>query len=89
MMLWIGLGLMFLGVLVYALGRSGRGAQSLHASGGSVVVGGNNSGKIQNKNVGKPSEPQHSGHWLTIIAILVELAGIGVTFWHAFHLAAK
>lgn len=84
---YVGLGLMVVGVLLFAVGRRKRsGAVS---SSGSVSVGGNNSGSIININ--QPSAPpSHSGgHGLTIMAMIVELVGIGVTLWHAYHLAAK
>jgi hypothetical protein len=78
---------MVVGVLLFAAGRRKR--SSAVASNGSVAVGGNNSGSIINVN--QPSAPpSHSGsHGLTIAAIVVELFGIGVTLWHAYHLAGK
>ncbi len=78
---------MVVGVLLFAVGR--RKQSSAVASNGSVAVGGNNSGSIVNIN--QPSAPpSHSGgHGLTIAAIIVELVGIGVTLWHAYHLTAK
>jgi hypothetical protein len=85
----IGVALMVLGgILIFS---SFRGSQrnKVHASGGSVAVGGNNSGPIINTNVHAPSPAHTPGvHWLTVIGIIVELAGIGVTVWHAMHLAA-
>ena len=86
--MYVGIGLMAVGgVLFFAVGR--RKQSSAVASNGSVAVGGNNSGPIVNIN--QPSAPpSHSGgHGLTIAAIIVELAGIAVTFWHAYHLAVQ
>jgi hypothetical protein len=85
--IYVGLGLMVVGILLFAVGRRKR--SSTVSSNGSVSVGGNNSGSIVNIN--QPSAPpNHSnGHGLTIMAMIVELVGIGVTLWHAYHMAAK
>lgn len=84
--IYVGLGLMVVGVLLFSVGRRKR--SSAVSSEGSVAVGGNNSGSIVNINhISAP--PSHSGgHGLTIAAIIVELVGIGVTLWHAYHMAA-
>ena len=87
--LLIGLGLMFVGAIGILLGRRQR--NTVTASAGSVAIGGNNSGIVQNVNTGSLApQPAHSGgHTITIIAIIVELVGIGVTVWHAMHLLPK
>jgi hypothetical protein len=78
---------MVLGVLLFAVAR--RKTSSATASQGSVSVGNNNSGQVVNINH-QSSPPAHSGgHGLTLIAIFVEVVGIAVTLWHAFHLTAK
>ncbi len=83
----LGIGLIVLGALLFAVAR--RKTSSATASQGSVAVGKNNSGQIVNVNQ-QSSPPTHSGgHGLTVIAIVVEVVGIAVTLWHAFHLAAK
>jgi uncharacterized membrane protein len=86
----IGIGLMIIGAILFFTGRSQSKKNSVNASGGSVAVGRDNSGPITNTNIGSPQKASHSGgHTLTIIGILVEVAGIAVTIWHAMHLAAK
>lgn len=88
--LYVGLALMVFGAALFLASR-GAGSKKVRveASGGSVAVGGSNKGSITNVNVGAPSPAPHDTHWLTWVAILVELVGIGVTLWHAWHLAAK
>lgn len=83
--IWVGIGLMVIGVLLFGAGRRKR--SSAVASNGSVAVGGDNSGSIVNVN--RPSAPPaHSdGHGLAITGIIVELIGIGVVLWH-IHLVA-
>lgn len=63
---------------------------SVSAIQGSMAVGGNNSGVMQNVNQGSapPLLTKSHGHGLTLLAIVVEVVGIGVTVWHALHLAA-
>lgn len=90
MELYVGLALMVLGVLLFLVSRNaGSRSNRVDASGGSVAVGGDNKGSITNVNLGAPPSTQHGTHWLTWVAIAVELIGICVTIWHAFHLAAK
>lgn len=90
MELYIGLALMVLGVVLFLLGRrAGSRSVRVEASGGSVAVGGSNKGSITNFNLGAPPPAPHGTHWLTWVAVVVELLGIGVTLWHALHLAAK
>ncbi|MCV0438919.1 MAG: hypothetical protein K5880_09825 [Hydrogenophaga sp.] len=90
MELYVGLALMLLGVVLFLTGRrAGSRSVRVEASGGSVAVGGSNKGSITNVNLGAPPLAPHETHWLTWVAIVVELIGIGVTIWHAFHLAAK
>jgi len=82
----IGLGLVVIGFFLFAAGR--RKQSGAVASNGSVAVGRDNSGTILNIN--QPPQSGHSGgHSLTLAAILVELVGIGVTLWHAYHMVAK
>lgn len=90
MELYIGLALMALGAVLFLVGRrAGSRSNRVEASGGSIAVGGSNKGSITNVNLGAPSPTPHGTHWLTWVAIGVELVGIGVTIWHALHLAAK
>lgn len=86
----IGIGLMLAGAVLFFVGSARSKRVSVSASSGSVAVGGNSSGPIVNTNINQPNR-EHStgGHGITVLAILVELAGIGVTIWHAMHLAAK
>ncbi len=83
---WIGVGLMVLGIVLLLVSR-GR-ARQVAASGGSVAIGGDNMGNVSNVNVGGAHSQSH-GHGLTYAAIGVELVGIAVTLWHAWHLASK
>lgn len=89
MELYVGLALMALGIVLFFVGRSKSKSVQVEASGGSVAVGGKNTGSITNVNVGAPTSPAHGAHSLTYLAIVVELAGIAVTLWHAWHLTAK
>lgn len=89
MELYIGLGLMALGVVLFLVGRAKSKTVRVEASGGSVAVGGKNSGSIANLNVGAAPAAAHSSHALTYLSIMVELVGIAVVLWHAWHMAAK
>jgi hypothetical protein len=86
---WPGIALIILGVLIFLFGkRSNR--SSVQASHGSVAVGGQNNGTIQNTNISHSAASHGAGgHGITILAIGVELIGIGVTIWHAWHLAHR
>lgn len=60
------------------------------ASNGSMAVGRDNSGVMMNVNQSNAApQPKGHGNGLTVLAIIVELAGIGVTVWHALHLVGK
>jgi hypothetical protein len=87
--LYLGLALMALGILLLGVSRSRSKTVRVEASGGSVAVGGKNTGSITNLNVGAPPAATHGPHSLTYAAIGVELVGIAVTLWHAWHMAAK
>lgn len=90
MELYVGIALMVLGIVLFFGARSRSKTVRVDASNGSVAIGGNNRGSISNINIGKPPTASHgSHHWLTVIAIVVELAGMAVVIWHALHLAAK
>lgn len=89
MELYVGLGLMALGIVLFVVSRSRSKTVRVEASGGSVAVGGKNRGSITNLNVGAPPAASHASHSLTYVAIGVELVGIAVTIWHAWHMAAK
>ena len=89
MELYVGLGLMALGIVLFVVSRSRSKTVRVEASGGSVAVGGKNRGSITNLNVGAPLAASHASHSLTYVAIGVELVGIAVTIWHAWHMAAK
>jgi hypothetical protein len=73
----------------FIAGRSKLKTVRVEASSGSVAVGGKNTGSIKNTNIGAPPAAVHGSHGLTKLAIGVELVGIAVTLWHAWHLAAK
>ena len=90
----VGVVLMVLGIVLFMFSRGSKSKSvQVNASGGSVAVGGNNSGSInynqpsQLAPAAPPAPAQHGSHALTWVAIAVELVGIGVTIWHAWHLA--
>lgn len=87
--LYLGVGLMALGIVLWIMGRVTSSRSSSAATGGSVSVGRDNIGSIQNTNIGSHAKEHAGGHALTKLAIAVEIIGIGVTIWHAFHLAAQ
>jgi hypothetical protein len=96
MELFLGLALIVLGILLFIIDRwkskidrSKSKTVGVEAIGGSVAVGGKNTGSITNLNVGAPLTAAHGSHSLTYWAIGVELVGIAVTLWHAWHMAAK
>lgn len=82
-----GLGLIVMGLLLLVVGRRKRNGAV--ASNGSVAIGRDNSGPILNINQPAPQSGHSGGHAITILAIMVELMGIGVTLWHAYHLVAR
>jgi len=88
----LGIGLIVAGIVIFLFGRFRTDKTTVSASHGSVAIGGKSTGNIKNINIGQQPAARaggHGGHTVTIIAILVELVGIGVTIWHAMHLAAK
>lgn len=94
--LYLGLALMTLGIVFFLIDRrkskvdrSQSKTVEVEATGGSVAVGGKNTGSITNLNVGAPVSAAHGSHSLIYWAIGVELVGIAVTLWHAWHMAAK
>jgi len=87
---FFGFGLMLAGVVLFFIGRARSKRATVQASGGSVAVGGNNTGSITNTNINQPSKKDSfAEHGITLLAIFVEVAGIAVTVWHALHLATK
>lgn len=86
--LYVGLGLMALGIVLFFC-RSRSKTVRVEASSGSVAVGGKNAGSITNLNVGGAPAAAHGSHALTYASIVVELVGIAVVLWHAWHMAAK
>lgn len=87
--IYFGIGLIVLGLVIFFVGRFGGNRSSAQASNGSVAIGRDNSGPVANINIGEAEKKGHGGHGITAVAIIVELLGIGVTLWHAFHLSAK
>lgn len=89
--LLLGIALIIAGAVLIAAGTRKTNKTEVSANGGSVAVGGNNSGPIINTNINAPEKIQtSSGHqMLTVLGIGVEVIGIAVTIWHAIHLAAK
>jgi hypothetical protein len=87
--LLLGIALMIGGFFLFFTGRNGSKKNSVSASGGSVAIGGSNRGQLTNINVGSPQRQHQGGHGITILAIVVEIIGIGVVIWHALHLAVS
>jgi hypothetical protein len=87
--LFLGIGLMIVGIVLIVVGRPGGTKSTVSASGGSVAVGRDSIGPITNVSIAA-SSPKPSGHHIvTTIGIIVELVGIAVTIWHAIHLSAR
>ena len=85
-LLLLGIGLMIAGGVLFALGRR----PVVKASSGSVAVGGNSSAPITNVNVGSHNKnAAHGSHAITVVAIFVEIIGIAVVIWHAWHLTGR
>lgn len=84
-----GVALILLGVILFWIDRRRSTASSVSASRNSIAIGGNSLGPVTNVN--SVGSPRHGLgiHWVTIISIIVELAGIAVVFWHIFHPVAK
>jgi hypothetical protein len=87
--LFFGIALMCLGIAFFIAGRIKSKNVRVEASNGSVAIGGRNSGPITNTTISAQPAVTHGSHWLTILSIVVELAGMAVVFWHAWHVAAK
>lgn len=85
--LLIGVGLMILGLVLFVFSKTSGKRNAVNASGGSVAIGGYNTGTITNINTNSKSSSK--SHGVTIIAIIVEMIGIGVTIWHAVHLVGR
>ena len=84
----LAIALMVLGIVLFAVGRVSA-SKSVHvtATDGSVAVGRDNSGSIVNIKNAPGAPAQHGSHTLTIVAIAVELVGIGVGLLHLWHQA--
>ena len=88
----LGVTLMVIGVVILIASLVRNKKVNVAANNNSVAVGGNNSGVVLNINrsEGIPAKKEHEhSHGITILGIAVELVGIGVTIWHAMHLAGK
>ncbi|HXP41430.1 MAG TPA: hypothetical protein VN833_14290 [Candidatus Acidoferrales bacterium] len=84
----LGVALMIAGIVLLLIGRKGGPKNtSVTATGGSVAIGGSNTGQITNINRTSLKTSGHGGHGITILAIIVEILGMGVVIWHAWHLA--
>ena len=80
--------LMALGIVLFVVGRvSTSKSVQVTATDGSIAVGRDNSGSIVNINNTPIAPSQHGSHTLTIVAIVVELVGIGVGLMHLWHQA--
>jgi hypothetical protein len=88
-MIYVGVGLMVFGVVLFGIAQIFKG-NTVKADNGSIAIGGDSGAPIINTHINQKAAEKHSGgHGLTYVAVVVELTGIGVTIWHALHLAAK
>jgi hypothetical protein len=86
----IGFGLILLGIVLFLIGRRPSRRSTVSADRGSIAIGGSAYGPVTNLNAATDKEDGASGgHRITLLAIIVEIAGIAVTIWHALHLAAR
>lgn len=91
----IGIALMLLGAVLFAVAiykKTSVNTKRVGHDDRSVNVGGSNHGFINTGSIGNQAPPPEAaphGHSssLVIISIVVELTGILVTLWHAYHLA--
>ena len=84
-----GIGLMVVGTALGGFAFQRRKRVTVQASNG-IAIGGDVEGSlVVNQSPASPAPAKHGGHGLTIIAIVVEIVGIVVTLWHAYHLAAS
>lgn len=89
MSIYIGGGLIILGALLLLIGRHHSRRSSVAASRGSIAIGGNAYGPVSNVNAAPDKGHGIGEHWITIVAIITELAGIAVIIWHTTHMVAK
>lgn len=89
-LLFLGIGLMIAGGVLFGMGRRFSQRTVVKASGGSVAVGGSSTAPITNVNVNSHNQNSaHGGHALTVVAIFIEIIGIAVVIWHAWHLTGR
>lgn len=74
------------GLLLFSLLRRKRVV--VQANSGIAIGGSVDSSTVINQSSSSASPAKHHGHGLTIVAIVVELIGIAVTLWHAYHMAS-
>jgi hypothetical protein len=86
---FVGGGLVILGALLLLIGRHRSRRSSVSASRGSIAIGGSSYGPVTNVNAAPDKGHGIGEHWITILAIITELAGIAVIIWHSFHVVAK
>jgi hypothetical protein len=83
----LGGGLIALGLVLFFIGRR-SGGRSISAKRGSIAIGGSSYGPVTNiQSVSQKATEPSGEHWITMLAIITELVGIGITIWHASHLA--
>jgi hypothetical protein len=84
----LGGGLIALGLVFFFIGRRSGGGKSISANRGSIAIGGSSYGPVTNiQSVSQKATERSGEHWITVVAIITELVGIGITIWHAYHLA--
>jgi hypothetical protein len=86
---FVGGGLVILGALLLLIGRHRSRRSSVSASRGSIAIGGNTYGSVSNVNTAPDKGHGIGEHWITIVAIITELAGIAVIIWHTSHMVSK
>jgi hypothetical protein len=79
-----GIVLIVIGTSLLIVSLLRRKRVTVQANGGIAIGGGVKNSTVVNRS----APPKHGGHGLTVIAIVVELVGIVVTLWHAYHMAS-
>ncbi len=86
---FVGIGLVVFGPLLFFVGRCTSKRNTVSADRGSVAIGGNSYGPVANVNTAPDKGHGAGERWITIVAIITELAGIAAIIWHTFHTVAK
>ena len=83
-----GIVLIVIGTSLLIVSLLRRKRVTVQANGGIAIGGGVKNSTVVNRSSSPAAPSKHGGHGLTVIAIVVELVGIVVTLWHAYHMAS-